>query len=118
MPDVLGRRITSRSSRKRRSIRAREAISRAFGQYGKFLIQFRYDEIPHIYTNTARTAMLPDSTGSVDRASNSAEHVAADLEPDESSEYDPDADRARDDVYHTADNPACRNDRAELQLHA
>jgi hypothetical protein len=23
-----------------------------FGQYGKFKIQFRYDEIPHVYTNT------------------------------------------------------------------
>lgn len=27
----------------------------SFGQYGKFKIQFRYDEIPHIFTNTTRT---------------------------------------------------------------
>jgi hypothetical protein len=27
----------------------------SFGQYGKFKLQLRYDEIPHIYTNTART---------------------------------------------------------------
>jgi MtrB/PioB family decaheme-associated outer membrane protein len=27
----------------------------SFGQYGKFLAQFRYDEIPHTYANTART---------------------------------------------------------------
>ncbi len=26
-----------------------------FGQYGKFKLQFRYDEIPHIYSNTTRT---------------------------------------------------------------
>lgn len=26
-----------------------------FGRYNKFKLQFRYDEIPHIYTNTART---------------------------------------------------------------
>src|SRR5262245_10010357 len=27
----------------------------SFGQYGKFKLQFRYDEIPHLYTNTGRT---------------------------------------------------------------
>ncbi len=27
----------------------------SFGQYGKFTLQFRYDEIPHIYSNTTRT---------------------------------------------------------------
>jgi MtrB/PioB family decaheme-associated outer membrane protein len=27
----------------------------SFGQYGKFRIQFRYDEVPHIFTNTTRT---------------------------------------------------------------
>lgn len=26
-----------------------------FGQYNKFKLQFRYDEIPHLYSNTART---------------------------------------------------------------
>jgi hypothetical protein len=26
-----------------------------FGEYGKFKVQFRYDEIPHIYSNTTRT---------------------------------------------------------------
>ena len=26
-----------------------------FGEYGKFKVQFRYDEIPHIYTNITRT---------------------------------------------------------------
>jgi hypothetical protein len=34
-----------------------------FGQYGKFKIQFRYDEIPHIYTNTARTIFTETSPG-------------------------------------------------------
>jgi len=34
-----------------------------FGQYGKFKIQFRYDEIPHIYTNTARTLYTETSPG-------------------------------------------------------
>ena len=34
-----------------------------FGQYGKFKIQFRYDEIPHIYTNTARTLFTETSPG-------------------------------------------------------
>jgi opacity protein-like surface antigen len=34
-----------------------------FGQYGKFKIQFRYDEIPHLYTNTARSLYVQTSPG-------------------------------------------------------
>ncbi len=34
-----------------------------FGRYGKFKIQFRYTEIPHIYTNTARTIFTQTSPG-------------------------------------------------------
>jgi len=34
-----------------------------FGQYGKFKAQFRYDEIPHIFTNTARTLYTPTGAG-------------------------------------------------------
>ncbi len=34
-----------------------------FGQYGKFRIQFRYDEIPHVYTNTARTLFTETAPG-------------------------------------------------------
>jgi Putative outer membrane beta-barrel porin, MtrB/PioB len=34
-----------------------------FGRYGKFKFQFRYDEIPHIYTNTARTLYVQTSQG-------------------------------------------------------
>ncbi|HYL09649.1 MAG TPA: MtrB/PioB family outer membrane beta-barrel protein [Candidatus Acidoferrales bacterium] len=35
----------------------------SFGQYGKFKVQFRYDEIPHIYTNTARSLYVQTSPG-------------------------------------------------------
>ena len=35
----------------------------SFGQYGKFLVQFRYDEIPHIYGNTTRTLYAQTSPG-------------------------------------------------------
>src|SRR5262249_53169932 len=35
----------------------------SFGQYGKFLVQFRYDEIPHIYSNTTRTQYTQTSPG-------------------------------------------------------
>src|SRR5207302_134703 len=35
----------------------------SFGQYGKFKLQFRYDEIPHIYTNTARTLFIATQPG-------------------------------------------------------
>lgn len=34
-----------------------------FGQYGKFKVQFRYDEIPHIFTNTARSLYVETSPG-------------------------------------------------------
>lgn len=34
-----------------------------FGQYGKFKIQFRYDEIPHTYSNTTRTLFTQTSPG-------------------------------------------------------
>jgi Putative outer membrane beta-barrel porin, MtrB/PioB len=35
----------------------------SFGQYGRFLVQFRYDEIPHIYSNTTRTLFTQTSPG-------------------------------------------------------
>ncbi|MGB4783953.1 MAG: MtrB/PioB family outer membrane beta-barrel protein [Candidatus Acidiferrum sp.] len=34
-----------------------------FGQYGKFKLQFRYDEIPHTYSNTTRTLFTETSPG-------------------------------------------------------
>lgn len=34
-----------------------------FGQYSKFKIQFRYDEIPHIYSSTARTLYAQTTPG-------------------------------------------------------
>lgn len=34
-----------------------------FGQYGKFKFQFRYDEIPHVYSNTTRTLFVQSSPG-------------------------------------------------------
>ena len=34
-----------------------------FGEYGKFKIQFRYDEIPHIYSNTTRSLYTQTSPG-------------------------------------------------------
>jgi MtrB/PioB family decaheme-associated outer membrane protein len=35
----------------------------SFGQYGKFRIQFRYDEIPHTYSDTTRTLYAQTSPG-------------------------------------------------------
>jgi len=34
-----------------------------FGNYGKFIFQFRYDEIPHIYSNTTRTLYTETAPG-------------------------------------------------------
>ena len=36
----------------------------SFGHYGHFKIQFRYDEIPHIYSNTTRTSFTELTPGS------------------------------------------------------
>lgn len=34
-----------------------------FGQYGKFKAQFRYDEIPHVFSNTTRTIYVQTAPG-------------------------------------------------------
>ncbi|HXX56251.1 MAG TPA: MtrB/PioB family outer membrane beta-barrel protein, partial [Candidatus Nitrosotalea sp.] len=34
-----------------------------FGSYGKFKLQFRYDEIPHIYSDTTRTLFAETTPG-------------------------------------------------------
>jgi MtrB/PioB family decaheme-associated outer membrane protein len=51
------------------SLQAQKAVYRdqgylgTFGEYGKFKVQFRYDEIPHIYSNTTRTLFTQTSPG-------------------------------------------------------
>ena len=35
----------------------------SLGQYGRFKLQFRYDQIPHTYTNTARTLLSETAPG-------------------------------------------------------
>jgi MtrB/PioB family decaheme-associated outer membrane protein len=34
-----------------------------YGRYGKFKVQVRYDEIPHVYSNTARTPFVQTAPG-------------------------------------------------------
>ncbi len=34
-----------------------------FGRYGKYKLQFRYDELPHVYSNTARSAFVRTAPG-------------------------------------------------------
>ena len=36
-----------------------------FGQWNRFKVQFRYDEIPHTYSNTARTLYTQNGTTGV-----------------------------------------------------
>jgi MtrB/PioB family decaheme-associated outer membrane protein len=51
------------------SLQSQKAVYRdqsylaTFGQYGKFKVQFRYDEIPHIYSNTTRALYTQTSPG-------------------------------------------------------
>lgn len=51
------------SLKSQRTLYRDQSYLASFGQYGKFRIQFRYDEIPHTYTNTARTLFTQTSPG-------------------------------------------------------
>ena len=51
------------------SLQTQKAIYRdqsylaTFGEYGKFRVQFRYDEIPHVYSDTTRTLFTETAPG-------------------------------------------------------
>jgi MtrB/PioB family decaheme-associated outer membrane protein len=60
--DVLGSKNYV-SLQSQSSIYKNQSYLATFGRYGKFKIQFRYDEIPHIYTNTARMLYTQTSPG-------------------------------------------------------
>ena len=57
------------NSRNYVSVQTQKAIYRdqsylvTVGQYGRYKIQFRYDEIPHVYTDTARTLYSETAPG-------------------------------------------------------
>ena len=51
------------SLKSQRSLYRDQSYLATLGQYGKFKIQFRYDEIPHTYSNTARTLFTQTSPG-------------------------------------------------------
>ena len=62
LDDVLGSKnyLTLQSQR---AIYKDQSYLVTFGQYGRFKFQVRYDEIPHTYTNTARTIFTQSSPG-------------------------------------------------------
>ena len=47
-----------------------------FGAWNRFKVQFRYDEIPHTYTNTARTLYTQTARGSAHHPLAHPEHSA------------------------------------------
>ena len=47
-----------------------------FGAWNRFKVQFRYDEIPHTYTNTARTLYTQTAAGSAHHSVAHPEHSA------------------------------------------
>lgn len=47
----------------RNSIYKDQSYLATFGRWGKYKIQFRYDEIPHTFTNTARTLFTTTAPG-------------------------------------------------------
>jgi MtrB/PioB family decaheme-associated outer membrane protein len=51
------------SLQSQRSLYRDQSYLATFGSYGKFRVQFRYDEIPHIYSNTTRTLFTQTSPG-------------------------------------------------------
>jgi MtrB/PioB family decaheme-associated outer membrane protein len=60
--DVLGSKDYF-SLKSQRTLYRDQSYLGTLGQYGKFKIQFRYDEIPHIYSSTARTLFTQTSPG-------------------------------------------------------
>ena len=60
--DVLGSKnyVTLQSQR---AIYKDQSYLASFGRWGKYKIQFRYDEIPHTFTNTARTLFTSTAPG-------------------------------------------------------
>lgn len=61
--NVLNSKNNYISLKSQRTLYRDQSYLGTYGQYGKFKIQFRYDEIPHIYTNTARTLFTETSPG-------------------------------------------------------
>lgn len=51
------------SLKSQRTLYRDQSYLATFGQYGKFKIQFRYDEIPHTYSDTTRTLFTQTSLG-------------------------------------------------------
>src|SRR5690242_8745343 len=47
----------------RNSIYKDQSYLATFGRWGKYKVQFRYDEIPHTFTNTARTLFTTTAPG-------------------------------------------------------
>ena len=63
MDDLFGARSTfSICNRTSRSIAIR-AISPPLGEWNRFKVQFRYNEIPHLYSNTTRTLYTQTARG-------------------------------------------------------
>ncbi|PYT93734.1 MAG: hypothetical protein DMG36_08015 [Acidobacteria bacterium] len=51
------------SLKSQRTLYRDQSYLATFGEYGKFKLQFRYDEIPHIYSDTARTLFTETAPG-------------------------------------------------------
>ena len=60
--DILGTKYYI-SLKSQKTIYHDQSYLATFGEYGKFWLQFRYDEIPHTYTNTARTLYTETAPG-------------------------------------------------------
>jgi len=51
------------SLKSQRTLYRDQSYLATFGSYGRFKLQFRYDEIPHIYSDTARTLFTETAPG-------------------------------------------------------
>ena len=95
------------------------------GQYGRFRAQFRYDEIPHLYTNTARTPYTETQPGvytlpliirqSLQTASSTGTGGA---DQQQLAELHRDAAGARRTIHRSANSAADGHGPVQLQLHA
>jgi MtrB/PioB family decaheme-associated outer membrane protein len=61
--NVLNSKNNYVSLKSQRTLYRDQSYLATFGEYGKFKLQFRYDEIPHTYSDTTRTLFTQTSPG-------------------------------------------------------
>ncbi len=80
-----------------------------FGQWNRFKLQFRYDEIPHTYSNTTRTLYTQTGNGVSDHPVADPEHPARSVRVHFAAQHYPDATGAEHELYRSCDRAPGRD---------